>query len=270
MTQDEASQGEAGRRIANFDVLAIWDDRNNDPLNFLVGMVPPALREFFPAAIEKSALLASARLPADLPTAVDRTLWTLEAATPAGAAQNTLGLLRQFDGLELFRPLPPEIILKLGKKSYTVQYAAGETLVWQGEFNNDIFILLEGQLETSVQGSSRNAAISPGELFGEIAWLTQGVARRKRARARGLGLPCHQGAGPANSRLPEPFHLALHRRHFGAASAVLPLKSGAFGSPHITQAQSGPGLLARLVVCLKLAVAVMTGDPMWHHGHDEL
>ena len=173
-TQDEANQGETGRRIANFDVLAIWDDRNNDPLNFLVGMVPPALRELFPTAIEKSALLANARLPADLPTAVDRTLWMLEAATPAGAARNTLNLLRQFDGLELFRPLPPEIILDLGKKSYTVRYAAGETLVWQGEFNNDIFILLEGQLETSVQGSSRNAAIGPGELFGEIAWLTQG------------------------------------------------------------------------------------------------
>ena len=92
----------------------------------------------------------------------------------SGTTQNTIDLLRQFDRLELFRSLPPAIIMELGKKSYTVRYAAGERLVWQGEFNNDIFILLEGQLEASAQGSDKKAPIGPGELFGEIAWLTHG------------------------------------------------------------------------------------------------
>ncbi len=97
----------------------------------------------------------------------------IDAPQPDSAALTT-DLFSQFDRLELFRSLPPEIILELGKKSYRVRYAVSETLVWQGEFNNDIFILLEGQLETGVQGSDKRAAIGPGELFGEIAWLTHG------------------------------------------------------------------------------------------------
>jgi monovalent cation:H+ antiporter, CPA1 family len=85
-----------------------------------------------------------------------------------------LELLAQFDGLELFRSLPPEVILELGKKTYRVQYPARATLVWQGEFNNDIFILLDGALEAQADGQERPARISPGEVFGEIAWLTRG------------------------------------------------------------------------------------------------
>jgi Cyclic nucleotide-binding domain len=175
--QGVANESGEGQRTVNFDVLAIWDDRNNDPLNFLAGMVPPAFRSLFPAAIvnaEKSASPVSANLPADLPTPVDRVLWRHAHAAQAGEAQLTVELFERFDRLELFRALPPEIILALGKKCYTVRYAAGETLVWQGEFNNDIFILIEGQLEASAQGNDKKAPIGPGELFGEIAWLTRG------------------------------------------------------------------------------------------------
>lgn len=163
------------RRPVHYDVLAIWDDRQRDPLDFLAGMVPPESRGLFPASISGVAQLTGARLPADLPTPADRALWQqLDPAPPAGEARLTLELLRQFDDLELFRSLPPEILVALGRKSHRVRYAAGDTVVWEGEFNNDIFILLDGALETRVQGQARRATIHPGQLFGEVAWLTQG------------------------------------------------------------------------------------------------
>lgn len=161
-------------RVVSYEVLAIWDDANYDPLNFLAGMLPQAHRGLFPLAIGSDAGLADVPLPDALPTEADRALWQHISAPEAGVASLTIELLGQFDRLELFRPLPPETIVALGRKSYRVHYAAGETLVWEGDLNNDIFILIEGRLETSALGHDRRASIGPGELFGEIAWLTQG------------------------------------------------------------------------------------------------
>lgn len=158
----------------NFDVLAIWDERSEDPLNFLAGMVPTDWRKVFPRALQHSNRLASARLPADLPTAADVALWDALGNTGDARTARTVQLFERFDRLDLFRVLPPEVILELGRKSYQVRYAAGEVVVWQGDLNNDIFILLRGQLQTEVQGSTSSATIHAGELFGEIAWLTHG------------------------------------------------------------------------------------------------
>ena len=163
-----------GRRPVQYDVLAIWDDRHHDPLNFLAGMLPKAHRDLFPLAIAEAAGPAEASLPDDLPTEADRVLWQHLHAPQGEVAWRTVGLLEQFDRLEPFRPLPPETMVALGRKSYVVHYLAGETLVWQGEFNNDVFILLDGALETEVAEHERRGRIGPGTLFGEIAWLTQG------------------------------------------------------------------------------------------------
>lgn len=159
-------------QFINFDLLSIWDDRTNDPINFLASLVPPILREIFPSHIAKSSTLAGIKLPNDLPTPADQDIWNYAGNPAPGISQTTLDLIQQFDKLEFFRNLPPETILELGKKFYTVHYAPGETIVWQNENNNDVFILLDGKLEAVVEGRSANTIINAGEVFGEIAWLT--------------------------------------------------------------------------------------------------
>ncbi len=176
LEQGHQTSGVAGRELhdVNFDVLAIWDERSEDPLNFLAGMVPTDWRKVFPRALQHSDRLVDARLPADLPTYADVALWDALGGTNDERTARTLQLFERFDRLDLFRVLPPEVILELGRKSYQVRYSAGEVVVWQGDLNNDVFILLQGQLQTEVKGSPSSATIHEGELFGEIAWLTHG------------------------------------------------------------------------------------------------
>ena len=167
-------QSGAGARSVNFDVLAIWDDRVDDPLNYLAGMVGTEFRALFPQAIAQSRWPTPVRVPEDLPTQADRQLWAWHEGTAQAFVRISYDILACFDGLDLFRTLPPETVMDLGRKSCRVYYAAGEVLVWQGELNNDIFILVDGRLETEVRGGTFKGSIAAGEVFGEIAWLTHG------------------------------------------------------------------------------------------------
>jgi hypothetical protein len=158
----------------NFDFLATWNDRLNDPLNFMISMASPFVREIFPSRIARASVLPDIQLPTDLPTDIDREIYQ-QAASPASVLlQNTIERLETIDQLELFRPLSPETQLEIALKLYKVRYQAGETLVWQGESNNDVFILLEGRLEAITPEKATNSIIQPGQVFGEIAWLTKG------------------------------------------------------------------------------------------------
>lgn len=156
----------------NFDILSIWDDRTSDSINFLTGMFPAFVREIFPSQIGKSPALAGLNMTLDLPTPEDIQIWEYANDKKPGAAQTTLDLFQQFDSLDLFRALPPETLVELGKKFYRVKFAAGETLLWEHETNNDVFVLIDGQLEALVGGREKISIINPGEVFGEIAWLT--------------------------------------------------------------------------------------------------
>jgi hypothetical protein len=158
----------------NFDFLATWNDRVTDPLNFMISMASPFVREIFPGRIARASILPDIKLPDDLPSNEDMQMWAQVNNPAPNPAQNTLKQLETLDKLELFRSLSPEIQLEVARKLYKVIYAAGETLVWEGENNNDVFILLEGQLEVITPEKAENSIIQPGQVFGEIAWLTKG------------------------------------------------------------------------------------------------
>ena len=168
------AQGGRDAPAVNFDFLAIWDDRAKDPLDFLAGMAPPILRETFPAYIGRSPLLPGIKLPSDLPTEEDRQIWEAASGAQAGAAADTVELLCKFDNLEHFRALPAESILELAKYFFHVRLDAGETLLWEGETNGDVFVLLDGKLETASREHGTTSLLEPGAVFGEIAWLTNG------------------------------------------------------------------------------------------------
>ncbi|HMQ55148.1 MAG TPA: cyclic nucleotide-binding domain-containing protein, partial [Anaerolineae bacterium] len=48
--------------------------------------------------------------------------------------------------------------------------------IWQNEYNDDVYILLDGKLEVQVTQDGQPAyvgEINPGEIFGEIAFFTE-------------------------------------------------------------------------------------------------
>jgi hypothetical protein len=200
-----AMQGMVDPEDLNYDFMSDWDDRINDPLNFMIGMTSPLVREIFPSRIGYSASLRDVKLPDDLPAPEDIQLWDSLDTPASDLVHNTLQILEQFDTLEIFRPLPPETILELAQRFYEVRYEAGETLVWLDEINTDVFILLEGKLETLLKDGKSNTSIKPGEVFGEIAWLTKSTrAATVRAvessrclviKENDLRLLCHKNPG---------------------------------------------------------------------------
>ncbi len=172
---DQEGGGEGLKRQAAV-VLERWGDQAADTLNYLVQLAPPALRPLFPHLIAGS-LAEPPPLPAALPTETDRRLWE-HALRPDGdiAAANTLYRLELLDRAELYRPLPAELLLELVHGFYQVYFAPGETVIWEGDYNDDVFVLLEGKLEVSIVRAGQVfpvGQINPGEMFGEIAFFTE-------------------------------------------------------------------------------------------------
>jgi hypothetical protein len=157
-------------------VLENWREGQTDTLDYLSQLAPPQLRQLFPHLI-KTQPDSSANLPADLPTETDRRLWQqVVQPTNDRTAANTLYRLEMLDKSDIYRSLPAELMLELAQRFCQVNYAPGEAIIWQGERNDDVYFLLEGQLEVLISQDGQMVKvgiIKPGELFGEIAFFTE-------------------------------------------------------------------------------------------------
>ncbi|HMA97791.1 MAG TPA: cyclic nucleotide-binding domain-containing protein [Polyangiaceae bacterium] len=80
------------------------------------------------------------------------------------------------DGIELFEHVPDQVRHALAESAEVVLYAAGETLVFEGDKGNDLFAVASGEViaaTTSATGEQVELArIGPGQLFGELSLLT--------------------------------------------------------------------------------------------------
>lgn len=157
-------------------LLENWSAEHSDTLDYLSHLAPPSIQPFFPHRIADS-ISTQLNMPAPLPTETDRRLWLfVTQGVNDVAAANTLQRLAMLDQTDLYRPLPPALILELARKFSLVKYAAGETVLWQGEYNDDVYFLLEGRLEVLVTRSGQQEVVNhirPGEMFGEIAFFTE-------------------------------------------------------------------------------------------------
>jgi hypothetical protein len=160
-------------------LLETWRGREkeSDALVYLSHLAPPALRRLFPHQIAEHV---PAQLPLlhHLPSSADVRLWQHVALKVSdAAARNTLRRLALLDQTDIYRPLPAEMMLELAQTLCRVKLAPGETIIWERELNDDVYILTEGELEASVTQADgdiiRLAAIQPGEVFGEMAFFTQ-------------------------------------------------------------------------------------------------
>jgi hypothetical protein len=158
-------------------LLENWQGREkeSDTLVYLSQLAPPALRGLFPHLIGQN-LEPNLPLQLHLPTETDKRLWKhLFLQERDEGAANTLYRLALFDQTDIYRPLPAEVMLELTHNLCRVKLAADETIIWEGEINDDVYILIEGELEVSVMrdGQLRGfGTLRPGEVFGEMAFFT--------------------------------------------------------------------------------------------------
>ncbi len=139
-----------------------------------LGMSPQLLEirlpENYPSRAIYACFKASQEL-APVSTTLSRYFYKCYRALLLGyLKQNHQAILRDVQDAsdlnwELFRTLSPEIQLEFAHKLYRVHYSTGESFVWDGENNNDVFILLEGQLEAITPEKASNSIIQPGQVL---------------------------------------------------------------------------------------------------------
>lgn len=170
-------------------LLETWRGREkeSDTLIYLAQLAPPALRQLFPHVIA-GALSPELSLLSHLPTETDLRLWrhVCLRGEDEGAA-NTLHRLTLLDQADIFRPLPAEVMLEIARTLCRVRLDTGEVIIWEGEVNDDVYILVDGELEVGILRAGqfkRFDVIKSGEVFGEMAFFTR---EPRNATVRALG-----------------------------------------------------------------------------------
>jgi len=165
-------------------LLESQDDEDPATLDFLAVAAPPAMRALFPAS-----LAAEAGSPGTLSFVcdTDRRLWQLlDGSGDDPAATATLARLTQLDASEIYRSLPAELMIALTHLMCDVHVPAGATIIQQGSANDDVYIITGGAFEVLLVDAAgevrRVAALQPGEVVGEMAFLT-GESRSASIRA---------------------------------------------------------------------------------------
>jgi hypothetical protein len=184
------------------------------------------------AAIGLGALAASARVAtldvrgaliavgAFLPLLVAlswRSLGRLDDAAAVPARE--LEVVRSVD---LFAPLPANIVDQLARSAFPIGYPAGARVVRQGDSGDRFYVLTSGEVEVTRDGRVV-AVLGPGQYFGEIA-LLQDVPRTATVTARTeIGVY-------ALERQDFVAAVSCSRRSAGAAKAVIGARMDALGS----------------------------------------
>lgn len=76
--------------------------------------------------------------------------------------------LERLSGVSIFRALSRKELETLGRAADTVSFAAGTTLVKEGEAGREFFVVLEGEVSVQV-GDREVAVLQDGSWFGELA-----------------------------------------------------------------------------------------------------
>jgi Cyclic nucleotide-binding domain/Major Facilitator Superfamily len=104
-----------------------------------------------------------------VPVLTTPALRDIEHAAPALDVE--LGILR---GGPLFAMLGAPVLEDLARALSRLHVSPGETVTREGEPGDDYFLIAEGELEVSIGGSPVRA-LGPGDGFGEIALLRDGL-----------------------------------------------------------------------------------------------
>ena len=162
--------------------LESWDEQSSDALKYLAHLAKEEVRQLFPAFIAaRTETIAAVEEHLTCDTDV-RLFRHIVRGDVDEAAQNTLYRLTLLDQTDVFRPVPAETIIELTRSFCKIHLVPGETIIWEGEVNDDVFFLGSGSLEVIVSGT-RVGLIEAGEVFGEMAFFSRDT-RNATVRAR--------------------------------------------------------------------------------------
>lgn len=163
------------------ELMEIWSEDQADPLELLELICPPDIQKLFPKHLSRDAETITL-LPAKfLPTETDKRLWRYFTTGESDEeVATTVERLEILERVPMLRPLSAELQLSLVHRMYVLRLDSNEPVLWRGERNSDIFILVDGLLETQmeVEGSKAQhlSLIKPGSLFGEFSFITNEAA----------------------------------------------------------------------------------------------
>jgi hypothetical protein len=162
--------------------LESWDEGASDALKYVAHLAKEEVRTLFPMFIAER-LDSIASVEEHLACETDARLYRhIVRGDVDEAAQATLYRLTLLDQTDVFRPVPAETVLELARTFCKVHVEAGETILWEGEVNDDVYFLAQGSLDVTVSGT-RVGTIDPGEVFGEMAFFSRDT-RMATVRAR--------------------------------------------------------------------------------------
>lgn len=159
-------------------LMEVWDDSQSDPLDYLELISSDDLKMLFPNVLRKNEGTKSYSPEKFLPTETDKKLFRFFTTGETDeATANTVERLEILDQIPLLKPLPADLQLWLIHRMYLFKVDSGEPILWEGEKNSDIFILLEGLLEIIILGDVNEkpkhvGLIKPGSMFGEFSFIT--------------------------------------------------------------------------------------------------
>ncbi len=171
-------------------LLENWRHGDFDTLNYLAEIVPEGMRYLLPNTIAEHPARVT-NLESHLATETDKRLWMhVMYRADDTAAANTLKRLAMLDKTDIYSVLSSEVAMDVIRELRCVRLSTGETIIWQGEMNNDVFILSEGRLgvqheDAEYHPSEKNqyiGYIEPGQVLGEVAFFTH-EARNANVRA---------------------------------------------------------------------------------------
>lgn len=163
------------------ELMEIWVEDKADPLNLLELVCPSEIKILFPKYLAQDADTISLPLAKFLPTETDKQLWKhFTTGESDEEINNTLERIEVLDRIPMLRPLSAELQLNLVHRMYILKMDSGDPVLWRGERNSDIFILVDGLLEILLDEDNAEAkhigVIKPGSLFGEYSFITNEAA----------------------------------------------------------------------------------------------
>jgi hypothetical protein len=169
--------GEAARNLTS------TAGRSERLLDLVAPLLPPAYRALLPAALASCPPRDATDLADSLPAGTDRRLF--EHVVLGGRDEEAAATLEQLEllwAIELFERLSPGALLPLCESVAFVHVRGGQTVVWEGDNDLDIYCLQRGQVEVVDDEGRRIALIGEGEFFGEVQYLLR-RGRSKTVRA---------------------------------------------------------------------------------------
>jgi len=174
---ESVALGDAGSQRSRhaLSFLDNWSDYNADGLTYVVQLLPPTLRSLGPLLI-RERLDTGLDVAAHLPCETDRRLWRYVVQRVADeAAANTLERLALLEQTDIFRAVSAESLIDLARSLCYVRLSPGETRIWQGDQDHDVYIVIDGELEalrSEDDSTQLVGTIRPGETFGEMAFFS--------------------------------------------------------------------------------------------------